>query len=487
MRYRPLLTLAGLLASVVFVFLAVRNLDFAATRQTLASAKFFPWVPLGAACYLLGHLVRGQRLRILLRRESTLPWLTATNIVVIGYACNNVLPARLGELVRAGVLVDRTGLPFGETLTITVIERLLDGIAILLFLVTIVALGGAPGWMTRLADVGGVVFGGALLIVLTMVVFPNFLLALTARVAAPLKPAARDRVVRLATYVIHGAACFRRPRTAVLVSLLSVLVWALEASLFACILPAFQLPLHWKTGVLAMAVTNLGILVPSTPGYVGPFHHFCSQVLLSQGVSPSTAMGYAVLVHLAFYVPITVWGAAAILRYGIEVGSMLATARAAQASPTKGELSGVPVHLIARTEAPARTEKADRWMLAVAESLVPRPCTREVLNSIAVFMTEQIAALPPPLRTLFHLGMTLFRVQVRVRCFRPFCALPLERRRNLLEEWAFGPLALLRQLFRPVRTLALFAYYEHPQVAKELARRSRGSLALLQTPLRQHG
>ena len=38
-----------------------------------------------------------------------------------------------------------------------------------------------------------------------------------------------------------------------------------------------------------MSVTNLGILVPSTPGFVGPFHFFCSQALMSQGIPEATA------------------------------------------------------------------------------------------------------------------------------------------------------------------------------------------------------
>src|SRR5580704_4990302 len=128
---RAFIGILGVLGSALFLYLAARRLDLGAVGATWRTARPLPWVAFAVLCYVAGHLVRGLRLRILIRRETALPWLTATNIVVIGYASNNVFPARLGELVRAGVLVERTGMPFGEALTITFIERLLDGMAIL--------------------------------------------------------------------------------------------------------------------------------------------------------------------------------------------------------------------------------------------------------------------------------------------------------------------------------------------------------------------
>ncbi len=44
--------------------------------------------------------MRGVRCRLLVRREANLGVITASNIVIVGYASNNVLPARLGEFVR---------------------------------------------------------------------------------------------------------------------------------------------------------------------------------------------------------------------------------------------------------------------------------------------------------------------------------------------------------------------------------------------------
>jgi hypothetical protein len=89
-------------------------------------------------------------------------------------------------------------------------------------------------------------------------------------------------------------------------------------------------------------------------------------------------------------------------------------------------------------------------------------------------MEAQIGALPPRLRTMFHLGMLFFRSVVHARYLKSFCALDVERRRAIVDAWAFGRIALLRQLFRPVRSLAVLAYYERPEVVAALAATAAG-------------
>jgi uncharacterized membrane protein YbhN (UPF0104 family) len=467
---RLAIALVGFLGSAVFVALALRHLDLGAVAATWRDARVFPWVPLAMVAYLVGHLVRGQRLRILVRGETILPLATASNVVVVGYASNNVLPARLGEFVRAGMLAERTGVRLTQSLTITLIERLLDGIAILLLLLAgVLALDVRPDWMWEVARVAMLVFGIALGGVLVAVFLPGFVLSSAARLSAPLGPKARDRIVALATSVTAAGACLRRPRDAALIVFYSIVVWLLEATMFACVLPVFALKLRLAPALVAMSVTNLGILAPSSPGFVGTFHFFCSQALSSQGVPAATAMAYAILVHLTFFVPVTLWGAGAILWYGVQVGSTAAMARAARTSPGGEMLSGVPVHLIARVDAPRPTVLTSDFDVALTEAVLAHDGSavdRATLVEVAAFVAEEVDALPARLHVLFMAGMTLFRLYVRLRHLRSFCALDLDRRRRAVDAWAFGRLALLRQLFRPIRSIALLAYYERPQVAR---------------------
>jgi len=468
---RRLVTVLGIVVSVVFVWVAVRHLDVRAISDTWRSAKPLPWVPLAVLAYVVGHFVRGARLKFLVRREAKLPLVTASNVVVVGYASNNVLPARLGELVRAGMLAERTGIPLAQALTVTFIERVVDGVAILFLLIAGTWATHAAGWIQQLARVGTLIFGGALLVLGLAVVFPRALVSLASRLSQPLGGRWHDRAMGLATSIVNGAACLRDPRDAFVIGVSSVVVWVFESAMFVCVLPALGLAPSFGLAVVAMSVTNLGILVPSTPGYIGPFHFFCSQALQAQGISPEVSLAYAVLVHLAFYAPATLWGAGAMLWYGVEVGSTAVRARAAKKTPELEQLSGVPVHVIARVEPPRKSHGPSEFDLALTEALLPsgKDVPTSVQTEVATFVAGQIEALPARIRTLYHLGMGVFRAWVRIRYFRSFSGLAAERRREVVTAWAFGPIAPIRQLFRAPRSTALLAFYENPQMLAALS------------------
>jgi hypothetical protein len=79
--------------------------------------------------------------------------------------------------------------------------------------------------------------------------------------------------------------------------------------------------------VITMCVTGFMLLLPSSPGFIGPFHYFASQALMIHGIPQATALAYATLVHLCFYIPITMWGACAMMWYGVELSATAARAQ----------------------------------------------------------------------------------------------------------------------------------------------------------------
>src|SRR5882757_8834241 len=128
---RVSITALGFVVSGAFLAVAVHRLDTRAILRVLGGAQLWPWLPAAVACYLVGHMVRGLRCKSLLRGQAHLSLATAANVVVVGYAVNNLLPARAGELARAAMVSERTGIPFAHSLTVIFIERILDGLAIL--------------------------------------------------------------------------------------------------------------------------------------------------------------------------------------------------------------------------------------------------------------------------------------------------------------------------------------------------------------------
>lgn len=328
-KNRLLAVLAGLAVSAVFVYLATRGLDLGAVTDAFSHASLLPWLPLGVASYLLSHVIRGLRLRVLVRRHADVRPLAATHIVVVGCAANNVLPARLGELVRSGMLAERAAMPLAQSITVTFIERVLDGIVLLGLLVVATLSVGVAGWMQDLVFVALAVFGMATVAIVGAAHAPRLLLSLASNLTRPLGARWQARFVSLAQSIVNAGACLRHPTDAALLISLSVVAWCLEAGMYLALLPLFGLPIEWQVGVATMCVTSFGILLPSSPGSIGPYHYFASQSLIVFGVAGPTALAYATLVHLAFYLPVTVWGAAAMLWYGIQLDGTSADEREA--------------------------------------------------------------------------------------------------------------------------------------------------------------
>lgn len=467
MKSRSLILVVGISASAVFMFLALRRLDFASLRNVFSTFRMWPWLPLAIGSYVTGHIARGMRCRLLVRREASLRLVTASNIVVVGYAANNVFPARLGELVRAGMLAERTGIPVAQSLVITFIERVLDGLAILALLVIGTMEDGAPDWAQKLVRIALLVFGSACALMMFAAHSPGVLVSGSSRLGNKLGTKWHDRLVGLATSITNAGACLRDPRDLLMLAFYSIVIWVLETGLFLAILPAFGLPASFTLAALAMSVTNLGLLVPSSPGFIGPFHFFCSRAIVSHGVPEATALAYATVVHLAFYIPVTLWGAGAMLWYGVEVGATAALTRSARAAGKTTDFKGLTLHELASVRKQGIDERASAFTTALVEAMVVpagQKAQPKALGYSADFVHGQLASLTPQLSFMFESGMTFFRFMTRMRYLRGYCELPFETRQKWTLAWAESSQPLFRKLMKPVRATALLAYHDHPDV-----------------------
>ena len=486
-KHRFTVAAIGVLASALFMYFAVRRLDFASLAEVWRSAHLLPWLPLAVASYLAGHVVRGQRCRLLVRREANIGLPTASNIVVVGYASNNVFPARLGEFVRAGMLAERTGMPIAQSLAITFIERVLDGLAILFLLVVTTLAGDAPGWTQDLVRVALLVFGGATLVMFAGAHSPGLIVSAASRLGNKLGARWHDRLVSLASAITNAGACLRDPKDALKLAAYSLVVWTFEAGLFVAILPIFGLAISFKSGAMAMSVTNLGLLVPSSPGFIGPFHYFCSKTIAANGAPEAVALAYATVVHLAFYIPVTVWGAIAMLWYGVQVGATAAIAREAKRTGRTAEARGVKFLEMGALAPAPKEEPASAFTIGLIEALVVGEGQKADPNAVkyaATFVDGQLGALRPQLKLMFDMGMTFFRFVTRLRFLRGYCDVPIEARRAWTKRWAENRVTLFRQLFKPVRATGLLAYYDHEAVKKTLLAELVPSSRLVRTESR---
>ena len=132
MRKRTAVLIVGLLISAIALYFAIRDTDGRQLLSTLADAKpvyAIPFLVLLFAFYLL-KLFRWQ---ILLTVPPIRPALAAlAGPMTIGFAANNLLPFRVGEVIRVILGARSASISRSTILGSLVLERLFDVIAILL-------------------------------------------------------------------------------------------------------------------------------------------------------------------------------------------------------------------------------------------------------------------------------------------------------------------------------------------------------------------
>src|SRR4030066_2001796 len=122
----------GLLISALFLYLVLRKIDYAQLWQVLKTANYW-WLIPGVAVYFIALWVRAWRWHYLLRPLKSISTRSMFPIVTMGYAGNNIFPARAGEVVRAVILKKKEGVPISASLATIIVERVFEGIGMLAF------------------------------------------------------------------------------------------------------------------------------------------------------------------------------------------------------------------------------------------------------------------------------------------------------------------------------------------------------------------
>ena len=133
-RLRAFQAIVGIGISVVLLWLALRGLNPEQTWAALGGANFWYLVP-AILVYFTGVALRGLRWQRLLLPVEKIPARQAIALLIVSYTVNNVVPARMGDVMRVFLLARETGIRKTASLATVVLERLLDVLAILAIIV----------------------------------------------------------------------------------------------------------------------------------------------------------------------------------------------------------------------------------------------------------------------------------------------------------------------------------------------------------------
>jgi uncharacterized protein (TIRG00374 family) len=316
-RWRLWLKFGGALAiSVVFAGLFLRGLDLQEVWDSLKGADYVYVAPAlvlfgGAICF------RAARWRYVLLPANDLSWRELLPSVLIGYAGNNLLPLRAGELVRAQYLADHHGVPRMRTFGALLMERLFDGVVLSTFVL----------WGLLVTNAGSAYLGaGALLMAASTGAFVvGFVLArapdLPRRISEwPLPfmtPRIRREIAGLGGSLLDGFTVLKSTRQVIMTGLCSIAAWSLELAMYWLVAQAFSLDATVIDIAFAGAAANVALSLPSAQGGVGPFQYTATRALVQAGVVKAEAAAYALALHVFLVLPISLVGLVVLWRTSI--------------------------------------------------------------------------------------------------------------------------------------------------------------------------
>ena len=270
------------------------------------------WLLFAAGFLAVDLVVRAARWRVLLAPIRDVPLGATLAYLLVGYLANNVLPARLGELVRCHYMGDRQGLSRATVLGTVVVERVVD-IAVVVAIAAVAILVLSVRGTVASAVLVGLAIGVLLAVALAIGIAAHRLPGAdrVAR-AAERWPQVRDVTSRLRA----GLAVAGRPRTLAMALALTGVAWAATLLAFAAAGQAVGVQLTIGQASLLASGVALASAIPAGPASLGTFELAAVRIGQALGVASASAFAIGLLVHGAILIITSAGGVVALVRLG---------------------------------------------------------------------------------------------------------------------------------------------------------------------------
>lgn len=300
------------------MWLALRGLELSEVWHNVRQANYW-WLLPGVGAYFIGVWVRTWRWDYMLRPLKQIPLANLFPVVVIGYMGNNVYPFRAGELLRSYVLRRKEGVPMSASLATVIVERVFDGLVMLLFVFAALPFAPIPSdGLRTLVTLASLGFLGAMALFFALAAAPHRTLRLAEWLGNRFLPQRfRQTVLDLVGRFLQGLESLRNIRNVLMIFFTSVIIWLLETVKYWFVMQAFPFQVSFFALMLMNGVVNLATTLPSAPGYVGTFDTPGIAVLVLYGVAADLAGAYTLVLHAALWLPITLLGAYYMIHEGL--------------------------------------------------------------------------------------------------------------------------------------------------------------------------
>ena len=297
-RRRRLGIYLGLFVSALSIIWIGRSVEEQEIFQRVREVKQ-GYLVLAVLLTVMSYMIRAWRWPFFFP-ERALGYSDSYRCLIIGFFMNNVLPARIGELVRAHL--GGRAVHCSRTLVLATIagERLADGLAISVLFAVLFTLGARPEELEQgkalfyVASMFAVAAFGTIVVIAFRNRIFDALNSLGARFSGDMASFALLRLRRF----VEGLEPLMRPKTLLVICAVSAAIWCIELLVYSQVALAFNTPLSIGVLSLFLAAVNFSSLIPAAPAGIGVIEAFATAALVHVGVDRETAFAMVATQHL---------------------------------------------------------------------------------------------------------------------------------------------------------------------------------------------
>ena len=338
--------LIGFVVSAIFLYIAFKPVDWSQMWTAFKATNWFLGI-LMMAVTMASFFWRAIRWKIFLAPVKNVPATRLYPPLMIGFAFNNIFPLRVGEFARPLALTKSEGIPYGAALSSVVLERIIDSLTLLGFLIAVpmmikldptitmavpikglehisVSVAWLQSRMPLISILAAVLMCGAI----SFLIPPIKNLYLKILDLLPLiPPGIKEKLAGFVNSVAEGFSSLKSPKAIVLTIVHSLVIWFSVAFSFQLMSWGFPgVSISFPQALAFLVVTCVVITIPSSPGYWGIYEFGGMVALIMMGVVPNTpegqtrAVAFTMVVHFLQWLPMTVYGLWAASRLGLSAG-----------------------------------------------------------------------------------------------------------------------------------------------------------------------
>lgn len=314
MKKHRIITIAGFIISIVLLYFSLRGIEYRQLADTISRADIrFAFMPVCfiflciTLCSYRWSKITGNNVRL---RDAFIS-------LIIGLFINNVLPARIGEVARGYAISKRRSIPFTYAVSTVFIDRVFDLLGLLTITFVFFPRQNLPPSVSK-----ALYLLVAVLVICVILLFAMSREKTAVRITGFLGRFDRPSINKLAGRVLEIKDNLRRictPGHILFFFVLSVANWLSMSTALYFSLKTLGVNMPFAYAPFVCALLNMGLTIPSSPGYIGVYQFLLVYLLAIFGIPKYEAFAVSLFFHASWYIPYNVLGFIFIIREHLHI------------------------------------------------------------------------------------------------------------------------------------------------------------------------